>query len=238
MRGLAVRSRPAALRLVLALAVATVILSIPLFAVPAGAADHTILAYGPGAITQCGGSNYCWAPSSHTIAAGDRVVFDTGSGSHGLQVDSGPWPACPGGGGHLAQCALTTPGTYTYECSIHHSLMTGTITVNAGQPPSPMATHTTPATPPPATHPPAPAPTSQAPAQPPALPSPSPTPEVALAPSPDPSPSPSPTSSPVLATAPAGSRGSGSPLPVVVGLLVVAALGGAAFYWFRMRSAT
>jgi plastocyanin len=110
---------------------------------------------------------HSWVPSAATIGSGAAVSFANPSSEvpHGLKFTGGPaTPSCAGipaaastETGAIAwhgECTFTTPGTYTFVCTVHPSEMKGTVTVNANgttttmtttTPPSP--TTTTPTTP-------------------------------------------------------------------------------------------
>ncbi|MFI5010003.1 MAG: plastocyanin/azurin family copper-binding protein [Solirubrobacterales bacterium] len=118
------------------------------------------------------GPMYAWSPTQTTISQGGSVTFSTGSTNapHGVIWTSAVKPTCansvPVGENNFGEhwtgsCAFTQPGTYTFECSVHHKEMTGTITVTAAgtttttmSTPAPTPTQTTttpPATPKPVT---------------------------------------------------------------------------------------
>jgi plastocyanin len=88
------------------------------------------------------GEGYAWSPTQATIGAGGSVMFSTGSTNapHGIIWTSSAKPTCssavPVGENSFNEhwsgsCTFTQPGTYTFECSVHHREMTGTITVTA-----------------------------------------------------------------------------------------------------------
>ena len=94
---------------------------------PAGGISVTNDAFSPGTKTVASGTTLRWAWNSCT-GGGDpygggqtcvshSVTFDDGSASSPLQ-DQGTFDK-----------TFNTPGTYTYHCSVHGTLMTGTITV-------------------------------------------------------------------------------------------------------------
>lgn len=224
--------------------VAPVAAALTVGTVPAAAAGHSFVGYGPGGVAACG-ANYCWAPGTATINTGDSVTFSNGAGFHGLNEVSGPWPAsCPQG--NVGSCTLTAAGTYAYNCSIHGDAMKGRITVQGSAPPPPPPTATpapTQSTVPAPTHSqPAPMASTAVPKSPAAsaAAAASPTPEVvALAPSPSPTDgaTPGPSPAPTIAPAPASASGTGGPLPLVIVVVIVAALGAGGFYWYRNRQA-
>ena len=211
------RGRAAAMAAVLALA----LLAVPGLAFSVSAADQAIATMGSG----CAG-NLGWSNATPTINVGDTVTWSNcATGFHQLQSTSDGWCLAKNAtAGQTSQawsypCKFTTPGSYTYWCAIHQGAMAGTITVSA---PAPSPTPTP--RPTPSTAPPAPSPSPSASLE-------------ALATSPSDSPSATPvTVTAPLAGRPSGSKGGGgSPLPIVVGAAVVLALGGGAFYWFRLR---
>ena len=93
---------------------------------PAGGISVTNDAFSPGTKTVASGTTLRWAWNSCT-GGGDpyggqacvshSVTFDDGSASSPLQ-NQGTFDK-----------TFNTPGTYTYHCSVHGTLMTGTITV-------------------------------------------------------------------------------------------------------------
>jgi plastocyanin len=125
-------------------------------AAPPGAADFTAV---DNAWNATGSS-----PTAHavTIAAGGTVTFSypTGMSTHNVDFAGGPSPtACTQDGGPTSgavpplphavtaagwsgTCTFTTPGTYTFHCDLHAS-MVGTIDVVAPGDPGPTTTTTT-----------------------------------------------------------------------------------------------
>jgi plastocyanin len=86
-------------------------------------------------------SPYSWSPAETTVKPGGSVTFqNSDEGLHGVIWKSGnpETPACSGVPIEKGEaewhgsCSFTKPGVYRFECAIHHSLMTGTITVSAG----------------------------------------------------------------------------------------------------------
>jgi plastocyanin len=85
------------------------------------------------------GKNY-WSPPSATVGAGGAVNLGNTSGElHGVEWREGPEsPICSGvplGAGNWSKewsgsCTFAKAGTYIFWCTVHHSEMTGTITVN------------------------------------------------------------------------------------------------------------
>jgi plastocyanin len=113
---------------------------------PAMASSETVPAVEAVSTGQSGGvyshETFAWAPTQATINAGGSVMFSTGSTSapHGIVWTSSAKPTCsstvPVGENNFGEhwsgsCTFTQPGTYTFECSVHHREMTGTITVSA-----------------------------------------------------------------------------------------------------------
>jgi plastocyanin len=107
-----------------------------------------------------------WSPPQVTIAAGGSVTFANQSSEvpHGVIWTSSIQPTCEEGSGKVpvgvehsgyqwsGSCKFSQAGTYTFECSVHHKEMTGTITVTAAgttttmstPAPTPVPTTTTP----------------------------------------------------------------------------------------------
>jgi plastocyanin len=70
-------------------------------------------------------------PVTTTIAAGTPVRWRSGDGvAHTVNPDANPPPSAVGlsGGGVTATQTITTPGSYSYHCSIHPG-MHGTLVV-------------------------------------------------------------------------------------------------------------
>jgi plastocyanin len=89
----------------------------------AGATTHTIQV-----------ANFSFTPNTLNAVVGDTVIWQWVSGTHtttSLTVPSGAatWNAPMSSGSPTFQYVISTAGTYTYDCSIHPSVMTGTITV-------------------------------------------------------------------------------------------------------------
>jgi len=133
----------------------------------------TVEAVSRGAGGPYGYETFAWSPGQVTIAANGTVAFANNSSTveHGIIWTSSVKPACssgvPVGEGNFAThwsgtCTFAQPGTYNFECSVHKSAMTGTITVSAAgtttttmtTTSSPVATTPAPATSTPATPPP------------------------------------------------------------------------------------
>jgi plastocyanin len=107
-----------------------------------------------------GGYGYhSWQPSTATVGAGGVVKFSNPYNEvpHGLKFTGGPagaTPSCtgiPAAAGESSgatnwqgECTFSTPGTYTFICTVHPTEMTGTITVNANGTTTTTTTTTTP----------------------------------------------------------------------------------------------
>ena len=80
-------------------------------------------------ITGINGSN-SFAPSPTTVSVGQRVVWKNVDGiTHNIIQDNGGFTTPNISGGSAAGAVtMSTPGTFTYHCGIHPS-MVGTITV-------------------------------------------------------------------------------------------------------------
>lgn len=89
-------------------------------------------------------SEFAWHPSQRTVATGMSVTFSNPSETkHGLEWRSGPVkPSCAGtvpvGTTEAASatkwsgdCTFSQPGTYVFWCTVHHSAMSGTVTVSS-----------------------------------------------------------------------------------------------------------
>jgi plastocyanin len=89
--------------------------------------------------------HHYWQPSQATIAPGGTITLSNPTTvKHGVHWVGGPGtptcePAVPVGSGEAASgtqwtgsCTFTTPGVYTFYCTVHGSEMTGRITVGSG----------------------------------------------------------------------------------------------------------
>jgi plastocyanin len=81
-------------------------------------------------------ANYSFTPNTLNINSGDTVRWVWISGSHTTTSTSVPagassWDHAMNSSNTQFDLQLTVAGTYTYECSIHPTMMTGTITVAA-----------------------------------------------------------------------------------------------------------
>jgi plastocyanin len=198
----------------------------PLTGAPALAATAHVLAYGPLASSGPGPCNtgaLCWYPSDFHINSGDQVIWAVGSGNHGLQQLStgAPWPSdCPKDQKYPT-CKFSNTGVYRFQCSVHHEQMSGSITVDflppqqqQGHPPPPAATGATGAVPPAAA--PAPGQTNQAVA-------------------PSASSSADPASGDTSSNNPISSS-SGNSVPLILGLVALLSVIGAAVYFYATRN--
>ena len=75
------------------------------------------------------GDNF-FNPASRTVTTGTTITFNWNSGSttHNVTFDDGPASANQSSGTFAR--TFDTPGSFPYECTIHGSAMSGTITVN------------------------------------------------------------------------------------------------------------
>jgi plastocyanin len=100
---------------------------------------------------------HSWMPATATVGSGGVVKFANpyGETDHGLKFTGGPTtPSCtgipaaasePAGATEWqGECTFSTPGTYTFICTVHPGEMKGTITVNPNG--TTMTTMTTPTT--------------------------------------------------------------------------------------------
>jgi plastocyanin len=125
-------------RVLVAGALATVMavaLSLALFTRQSSAADQTVNV-GPG---------ISFAPANVTINLGDSVTFNWAGGFHGVRISGGPSSDQMQSGSFVF--TPNAAGTFNYDCSVHGSSMTGSITVNAAQQ-QPTATATNTSVPP------------------------------------------------------------------------------------------
>lgn len=92
--------------------------ALPLLALPAHAATHTVAMRG-----------MVFVPAAITIAAGDSVTFvNEDNAPHTATADSGAFDTGRLARGASATLTFAQGGTYPYFCAIHR-MMTGTITV-------------------------------------------------------------------------------------------------------------
>ncbi len=88
------------------------------------------------------GEVHYWSPSAAQVSAGGAVTFTNPSAEarHGLKFTEGPaTPNCTGvpteatgAFNWRGECTFSTPGTYSFICTVHPIEMKGTITVTAG----------------------------------------------------------------------------------------------------------
>jgi plastocyanin len=85
--------------------------------------------------SQAGGGvriiEFSFNPSSMTVAAGNTVTWtNAGTTSHTTTADSGAWNSGPLRPGASFSQTFNTPGTFSYHCMIHPTMM-GTVTVTS-----------------------------------------------------------------------------------------------------------
>lgn len=113
--------------------------------------------------------SHSWMPATATVSSGGTVKFSNpySATHHGLRFTGGSAGAVPSCSGIPAaastetgatswqgECTFSTPGTYTFICTVHPSEMTGTITVSSSGTTTPaMKTTPTPTTTPTTTPP-------------------------------------------------------------------------------------
>jgi plastocyanin len=103
---------------------------------------------------------HSWMPATATVGAGGVVKFSNSYSEvpHGLRFTGGPaTPSCTGipvaateATGATAwhgECTLSTPGAYSFICTVHPTEMKGTITVSPNGTTTTTTTTTTPTTP-------------------------------------------------------------------------------------------
>jgi YVTN family beta-propeller protein len=74
-------------------------------------------------------ANFAFGPSTLTVKAGDEVTFtNNDSVTHTSTSADGTWDSGPLAPGKSYKVTLSTPGTYSFHCSIH-PFMTGTVVV-------------------------------------------------------------------------------------------------------------
>jgi plastocyanin len=109
-----------------------------------------------------GEQHHAWSPPQVTVSAGGVVTLSNPTMvPHGVEWRPGApaTPSCtagvPVGSGEAVSgtswsgtCTFAKPGTYTFYCTVHHSEMTGTITVNANGTTTTTTTNTTQPSPP------------------------------------------------------------------------------------------
>jgi len=84
-----------------------------------------------GVVTVGAGGGNAFTPSTVTIAAGQSVTWNWVSGFHSVISDAMPkaWVDSPAQASGQFTVMFAMPGTYTYHCGIHGSMMTGTVIV-------------------------------------------------------------------------------------------------------------
>jgi plastocyanin len=90
------------------------------------------------------GETHAWSPATASVGAGGVLTLSNPSDvPHGVEWVGGPEkPACSGipvgmtesasGTKWSGTCTFAKPGTYTFYCTVHHSEMTGIVTVSPG----------------------------------------------------------------------------------------------------------
>ena len=243
------------------LAAAAALASGTLGASPAWAAQASasMVNAAPGSCGYYSSNCYGFSPQNFSIHQGDTITWTNSTTvTHTATADDGAFDTGQvSGGGHASTAPITAVGSHTYHCQIH-SYMTGTVTVMGSTPPP---TAPPPPTPAPTAHP-TPAPTPAA--TPTAHPTPAPTHSSSssnstssAAASSTAAPATSASGSAAVAAIPSleatasstssGSSGVGAAIPAdtgaghtaliaaLVGLVVIAAGGGAAWLAIRTR---
>ena len=77
--------------------------------------------------------DFSFSPSSLAVSVGDTIQWTWVSGSHTttsitMPVGATPWNASINSGSLSFSYQVTTAGSYTYNCAIHPSLMSGSFT--------------------------------------------------------------------------------------------------------------
>jgi plastocyanin len=100
-------------------------------ALPASAATQA-------SIVDCSGQPGCFSPNPLTVPAGTSVTWrNNASLAHTATSDSGAWSTGVLAPGQTSSAiTFSSPGSFTYHCSIHPS-MHGTIVVTAAASPTP-----------------------------------------------------------------------------------------------------
>ena len=79
--------------------------------------------------------DYVFDPTEQTITAGDSITWQNdGQELHNVVDIGGAWESQALSNGQTYSFTFTTPGTYTYVCSIHSGML-GTIVVVEPMPP-------------------------------------------------------------------------------------------------------
>lgn len=79
--------------------------------------------------------SFSFTPASVTIQAGDAVRWSNAGGTHNVRSLTGPdafGSGEPAGSEWQYTFTFTQPGTYTYQCDVHGTLMQGTVVVQGG----------------------------------------------------------------------------------------------------------
>lgn len=86
-------------------------------------AANATVSVGPGGSTS-------FSPAQVTINVGDMVTWQWASGVHNITSTSGAWSPAPSDANNPTfSHTFTVAGTYPYLCTIHGSIMSGTVTV-------------------------------------------------------------------------------------------------------------
>ena len=98
-----------------------------------GGSNSTIMAgysSGGGGAYGGGSASWWWSPSPDTVAAGTSVTFQWSGAQHNVHWDTAPSAvdSVPTANSSSAARMLSTPGTYSYHCTIHS--MSGVIVVH------------------------------------------------------------------------------------------------------------
>jgi LPXTG-motif cell wall-anchored protein len=76
--------------------------------------------------------DFAFSPSSVTISVGETVTWTNNGDNTHTTTDSGVWDSGNLTPGQSFSHTFDTAGTFNYLCTIHPTLMTGTITVTEG----------------------------------------------------------------------------------------------------------
>ena len=75
---------------------------------------------------------FAFVPDPVVVNVGDTVTWSNdGVIAHTTTADDGSWDSGTMNAGDLFSVTFSTPGDFTYTCSIHPTLMTGTVSVQA-----------------------------------------------------------------------------------------------------------
>ena len=142
---------------------ASAALVVGLFQVLTPGAAHAATAVAINGGASCGGTPFCYAPSTVTVPSGDTVTWTNQSGTahtvtrcdpaacNGTDGGTGTDPAfdlsVAGANGTSVNQAFNGAGTYNYYCKIHgFAVMHGTVTVQGSAAPTTTAAPTSPST--------------------------------------------------------------------------------------------